>query len=177
MNTVSSPERNVAQATGASAPLQAAPADAQAFLMFEADLLDSRSFDAWLELYTADAIYWVPAEHGESDPSRRVSLFYDDRSILEDRIWRLGHPKMFSQNPPARQVRVLSTPLVEEASGDRLRLRTKFIMFEHRLREQRTFGGTYQHVLAKQNDTWKIQRKVVHLVNCDTVLWNIGVPI
>jgi benzoate/toluate 1,2-dioxygenase beta subunit len=170
-----------------------ASADVQAFLLLEADLLDRRELDAWLSLYTKDAVYWMPAEPGEPDPEQRVSLFYDDRSILEDRVWRLGHPKMFSQNPPARQVRVLSTPVLadvnESVSGGsdgndddnddapRVIVRTKFVMFEHRLREQRTFGGEYVHTLVDHGDGWRIARKLVHLVNCDAVLWNIGVPI
>lgn len=157
------------------------PHDVQEFLLLEADLLDRREFDAWLAMYTSDAVYWMPAEHGDSDPEARISLFYDDRSILEDRVWRLAHPKMFSQNPPVRQVRVLApTTLMPNARADATRLaaRTKFLLFEHRLREQRTFGGTYEHDIVRGDDgQWMIARKVVRLVNCDTVLWNIGVPI
>jgi len=164
-------------ASGAPVRLSAAPADVAALVMHEADLLDERALDAWLALYTQDALYWVPADHGDSDPLRRVSLFYDDRSIMEDRVWRLGHPKMFSQNPPARQVRVLSTPMVEASGPGTMSVRTKFVMFEHRLREQRTFGGVYLHELVRLEEAWMIRRKVVHLVNRDTVLWNIGVPI
>lgn len=167
----------VSQADAPVRPSAAAPAEVQALLLFEADLLDSRMFDAWLTLYADDAMYWMPAEHGESDPLRRVSLFYDDRSLMEDRVWRLGHPKMFSQNPPARQVRVLSASVVEDDAQDRLAIRTKFVMFEHRLREQRTFGGFYRHELVRLDNDWKIRRKEVHLVNRDTILWNIGVPI
>jgi 3-phenylpropionate/cinnamic acid dioxygenase small subunit len=157
-----------------------APVDVQAFLMLEADLLDTRELDAWLGLYTKEAVYWVPAEAGETNPEERISLFYDDRSILEDRIWRLSHPKMFSQNPPVRQVRVMSVPVLDGAGyaqEDHMVTRTKFVLFEHRLREQRTFGGEYVHTLVKRDNAWFIKRKVVHLVNCDAVLWNIGVPL
>ncbi|SIT40725.1 Aromatic-ring-hydroxylating dioxygenase, beta subunit [Paraburkholderia piptadeniae] len=175
------PEQNAQHAPAMHRPKLPvpAPADVLAFLMLEADLLDAREFDAWLALYTRDAVYWVPAEAGDSNPEERISLFYDDRSILEDRVWRLGHPKMFSQNPPVRQVRVLATPVQqgEPAQDDRIVTRTKFVLFEHRLREQRMFGGEYEHTLVKQDGEWCIERKVVHLVNCDTVLWNIGVPL
>lgn len=158
-----------------------APADVAEFLFFEADLLDRRELDAWLALYTQTAVYWVPAERGDNiDPERRVSLFYDDRAILEDRVWRLGHPKMFSQNPPARQVRVLGQPMIDAgtaAAALPLLVRTKFIMSEQRMREQRTFAGEYEHTLVKEDGAWRIERKVVRLANCDAVLWNIGVPI
>jgi len=170
-----------ARVARAGQPRRNAPADVAEFLLFEADLLDRRELDAWLALYTQNAIYWVPAERGENiDPERRVSLFYDDRGILEDRVWRLGHPKMVSQNPPARQVRVLSQPQVDagvDVTATPLVVRTKFILFEHRQREQRTFGGEYEHTLVKDEGAWRIERKVVRLVNCDGVLWNIGVPI
>ena len=156
-----------------------APIELQQFLLMEADLLDQRRLPEWLSLYTLDAVYWVPAEHGDVDPERRISLFYDDRSILEDRVWRLGHPKMFSQKPPVRQARVLSIPTVLEGSpnADRVVTSTKFILFENRLREQRTFGGTYEHHLVRQEGQWMVQRKVVRMPNCDSLLWNIGVPI
>jgi 3-phenylpropionate/cinnamic acid dioxygenase small subunit len=172
-------------AAAVDAPVQAppiarlAPPEVQQFLLHEADLLDRREFDAWLALYTPDCTYWVPAEPGDPDPTRRVSLFFDDRSILVDRVWRLGHPRMYSQNPPARQVRVLSPPVLaaDDATPARVRTRTKFILFEHRQREQRTFGGTYEHELEPHEGTWRIARKVVRLANCDTVLWNLGVPL
>jgi benzoate/toluate 1,2-dioxygenase beta subunit len=160
--------------------LPVAPIEVQQFLLFEADLLDRRALDQWLTLYTPDCIYWMPAESPEGDPERQVSLFFDDRSILEDRVWRLGHPKMFSQNPPVRQVRVLSPPRLDVggSAGGRIVTRTKFILFEHRLREQRTFGGEYEHTLVPdEGQGYRIARKVVRLVNCDAVLWNIGVPI
>ena len=156
-----------------------APAEVQQFLLHEADLLDRRELDAWLALYTPDCTYWVPAEPGDPDPTRRVSLFFDDRSILVDRIWRLGHPRMYSQSPPARQVRVLSQAVLapDDDAPARMRTRTKFILFEHRLREQRTFGGTYEHELVTHEGAWQIARKVVRLAQCDAVLWNLGIPL
>ena len=30
------------------------------FIEHEAELLDERRFDAWCDLYTEDAVYWVP---------------------------------------------------------------------------------------------------------------------
>lgn len=160
-----------------------APPVLQEFILHEADLLDRRELDAWLSLLTEDAIYWVPAEPEQTDATRRISLFYDDRSIMNDRIWRLGHPKMFSQRPPARQVRVVSNFTVAPATtldiadGSTIDVRSKFILFEHRLKEQRTFGGVYEHSLVRVGDDWKIARKTVRLANCDAVLWNLGVPL
>ena len=66
-----------------------APAEIVALLTLEAQLLDARRLEEWLSLLTPDFVYWVPAEHGQTDAETRISLVYDDRAILEDRVWRL----------------------------------------------------------------------------------------
>ena len=172
MSTLTAPAR------AAAAPKRLAPAELQEFLLWEAELLDSCQFDQWLTLYTEDCLYWMPAEAEQTEGERRISLFYDDRSILEDRIWRLGHPKMFSQNPRARQVRLLSNFLLE-ADGNQAApvVHAKFMMFEHRLRTQRVFGGRTEHTLRRVDGAWRIARKVVRLANCEASLWNVGVPL
>ena len=37
------------------------------FLYHEARLLDTHRLEAWLDLYTDDATYWVPLEQGQQD--------------------------------------------------------------------------------------------------------------
>jgi len=159
-------------------PQPMAPPEIQAFLLMEAMLLDARRLEEWLALYTADCVYWMPAEEGQAEAESRISLCYDDRRIMEDRIWRLRHPKMFSQTPPARQVRLVSNMVMgADATAERPVVESSFIMFEHRLREQRLFGGRTEHVLVRTADGLRIARKTVRLANCDAPLWNIGVPL
>jgi ethylbenzene dioxygenase subunit beta len=155
-----------------------APPELQEFLLLEAELLDTVRFDQWLSLYTDDCLYWMPAEPDQTEGEGRISLFYDDRSILEDRVWRLGHPKMFSQNPRARQVRLISNILIEAGCDPEAPVvHSNFIMFEHRLRSQRVFGGRSEHWLRRVDGAWRIARKIVRLANCEASLWNIGVPL
>lgn len=160
-----------------------APAEIVALLTLEAQLLDARRLEEWLSLLTSDFVYWVPAEHGQTDAESRISLVYDDRAILEDRVWRLKHPKMFSQNPQARQVRVVSGMVTDGAvdpATSSLVVRSKFVMFEHRQAHNRTFGGDYEHRLVRDASTggeWRIASKTVRLANCDAVLWNVAVPL
>ena len=37
------------------------------FLYAEAGLLDNRQFEEWMDLFTDDAVYWVPAGHDDID--------------------------------------------------------------------------------------------------------------
>ena len=50
--------------------------EAEAFLVQEARLLDEGLLGDWLNLFTADGIYWLPMVDG-SDPEREPSLIYE----------------------------------------------------------------------------------------------------
>ena len=63
--------------------------EVEEFLFREADLADNHRFDEWLALWTKDARYWVPSNEEEIDPSRHISVIYDDWKRLDERIFRL----------------------------------------------------------------------------------------
>jgi len=50
--------------------------DVEKLILKEARLLDLREWDRWLDLFTADCEYWVPASPAQTDPKLQVSLFY-----------------------------------------------------------------------------------------------------
>ena len=57
-------------------------------LFLEAQLIDGRRFAEWEALWVADGIYWVPANGDDTDPRRQVSLIYDNRSRMHNRVER-----------------------------------------------------------------------------------------
>jgi benzoate/toluate 1,2-dioxygenase beta subunit len=145
----------------------------EAFLFHEARLLDERHFEQWMELFTEEGYYWAPARPDQRDPWSEVSLMFDDRSIMRNRIKRLRHPRVYAQIPPARAVRQVSNVSIEsfDASASELTTRAVFFMFEHRptLPEpmQRIFAGEYQHCLVTSAGTFRIKWKKALLANCD----------
>ncbi len=52
----------------------------------EARLLDQLRYDDWLGMYAAECIYWVPSTPQAGDPRREISVMFDDRRRLEDRV-------------------------------------------------------------------------------------------
>ncbi|NKB22110.1 MAG: aromatic-ring-hydroxylating dioxygenase subunit beta, partial [Alphaproteobacteria bacterium] len=74
----------------------------EVFLIHEGRLLDDREFEAWMELFTEDGLYWVPSTQGQPDPYNQASLFFDDRTLMKTRIERLRHPRIHIQTPPSR---------------------------------------------------------------------------
>jgi 3-phenylpropionate/cinnamic acid dioxygenase small subunit len=150
----------------------------EAFLVHEAWLLDDARFDEWLDLFTADAWYWVPSEPDQANPRDTVSLIYDDRRLLETRVRRLASPRMYSQEPRSRTSRMVGNVSVEESDGDgtAVTVRSKFLMLEFRRGQQRLFGGTVFHRLIMQNGGVRIAWKRVNLINCDAPLDGITQP-
>ena len=95
----------------ASTPLSSeAAAD---FLFMEARLLDERRFEEWWELFTDDGYYWVPARPDQPNPLDEVSIFYDDKDLMETRIKRLRHPRVHAQIPHTRTAHLVTNVLLE----------------------------------------------------------------
>lgn len=84
----------------------------------EAALLDDGDLAGWLALYAADCCYWIPAGPGERDPSREVSIVYDDRPRLESRLARLTSGKEYAQDPPSVTCHQLSNISIEAEQND-----------------------------------------------------------
>jgi 3-phenylpropionate/cinnamic acid dioxygenase small subunit len=149
------------------------------FLIHEARLLDDREFEAWMELFTEDGLYWVPSTQGEPDPYNQASLFFDDRKLMKTRIERLRHPRIHIQTPPSRCNHMISNVIVEEAdeaAGNYL-ISSSMMMGEYRLDVQRFFMGRQFHRLVREGDSFRIILKRVNLINCDTAFEAMAVPI
>ena len=113
------------------------------FIYREARLLDEKRFDAWYELFTEDARYWMPLTRGQPDGRTHTSLFYEDKLLLKVRIERLRHPNAFSQQQPSFCQHVLQLPTLEESgpeAGDFL-MRTPFMYVETQLDTQIVLAG------------------------------------
>lgn len=145
------------------------------FVIAEARLLDELRHNEWLELFTEDGVYWMPAEWGQTDHKLVGSLMYEDRLLLTVRVERLKGNRTFSQKPKSRCHHVLQTPTVDarnDATGE-YQLYTPFHYVETRLDEQNLFAGWARHTLVTEEGKLKIKLKRVDLVNCDSAFGNI----
>jgi ethylbenzene dioxygenase beta subunit len=149
------------------------------FLIHEAKLLDERRFRDWMELFTEDGAYWVPATPHQESPFNHASLFYDDRTLMKTRIDRLEHPRIHIQTPPSRTAHIVGNILVDkidEAKGN-VEVSSTVMMVEYREENQRIFAGRQYHHLRRFGDSYKIVLKRVNLINCDSAFDAMAVPI
>lgn len=84
-------------------------------LYLEGRLIDERRFAEWEALWVDEGIYWVPANGEDTDPDVDVSLIYDNRSRMHNRVERYVGGKAYSQQPPPRTVHLVGNVMVGPA--------------------------------------------------------------
>ncbi len=152
----------------------------------EARFLDQLRYDDWLKMYAPECIYWVPSTPNAGDPRREISVMFDDRRRLEDRIYRMRTGFAWSQAPASRTVRLVTNVEVFATTADDIRmLRSNFLISEFWGNETRILTGWAGHRVVRAptlpspaggggsgNGTWKIQAKQVNLIDCDQCIRN-----
>jgi benzoate/toluate 1,2-dioxygenase beta subunit len=146
---------------------------ARSLLEREARLLDQLRYEEWLEMFTSECIYWVPSTPNAGDPRREVSIMFDDRRRLEDRVYRLRTGFAWSQAPASRTVRLITNVEVFTTENDAARmLRSNFLISEFWGDEVRALTGWAGHRVIGDRKAWKIQAKQVNLIDCDQSIRN-----
>jgi 3-phenylpropionate/cinnamic acid dioxygenase small subunit len=147
----------------------------EAFLFHEADLLDELHVEQWLALWAPECCYWVPCNDRDADstdPARQVSIIYDDRARLEDRVYRLMSPAAHSQRPRSRMRRVIGNLRFELREGE-VHTRSNFLLAELRRGRQEIWSGVSLHRLLPDGDGFKIKSKTVLLTQSDLAIDNL----
>ena len=142
------------------------------FLYREASYLDRPDLDSWIELYTDDGTYWMPAIPDQQDPEMHISLFYDDRVMMEVRRRNFVHPAAASKDYEVRASHIISNIRVTELdskTGD-CTVTSNFHCDLYYHGKQTPYAGTYRHELKRDGESFKIRSKRVDIINCDAAL-------
>ena len=133
----------------------------------QAECLDNRDWQGFIDLFTGDGIYWVPASPEQTTGDGVPSIFYEDRDLMSVRLRRLGHPHAWSQKTEWGTNHVVSNVVLEKQdpkTGDVV-ARSRFHMMEFRNDATRHFAGSYIHHLKKTKDGYRIKLQRVDMVN------------
>ena len=145
------------------------------FLYHEARLLDTHQLEAWLELFTDDAVYWVPLERDQRDGDHTSSIIHDDRTLLGLRVQQARHPRAHARLPLARTVHQVGNVSIIEEAGDELKVASTLALIEWRNEKQRVWGALVEHRLRRTGASFKIAHKRVDLVNSEGELDGIAI--
>jgi benzoate/toluate 1,2-dioxygenase beta subunit len=144
--------------------------EVEQFVYREARLQDELEYDAWEALWTDDAVYWVPANGDDIDPTSQVSIIFDNRSRIATRIKQLHTGKRHSQNPPSRLRRLISNVELLGEEDDDVLVGANFLVYESRERGVTLWAGRSEYRLRNTGEGWRMARKKVMLVDNDRPL-------
>ena len=145
------------------------------FLYMEADLLDERRFDSWLELLHEELVYFMPmrhnvkyGEHGETENTRLgrdISWFEEDKWTLRKRVEQIQTGIHWAEEPLSRvchmvsNVRLLSVEPNPE-SPETVKVGSRFLVYQNRVEsETYFFVGRRTDLLRRRDFSWKIARR------------------
>jgi benzoate/toluate 1,2-dioxygenase subunit beta len=147
-------------------------AEIEQFLYKEARLLDTQKFEEWLDLFTEDACYWVPAGRDDIDPTTHVSIIHDDKTAMARRVKRLRSGHAYAQDPASRVHRIVSNVelgATDEAGGG-LEVNSMMLLVELARHRQTIHSARCEFSLARHPEGWRIRRKKINLLRNNEAL-------
>ena len=139
--------------------------EAEQFLYRQSELLDSKKWQDWIDLFTDDGIYWMPPEPSHKTWEGMPAIFAEDKNLMTVRMNRVLHPDAWSQRPLWGTNHVVSNVVVEKNSSTEIVVRSRFHMMELRRDDVRHFAGSYVHHLKKSKDGYRIKLQRVDMTN------------
>jgi len=144
------------------------------FLYHEARVMDNHRYDEWLALWAEEGqiTYWVPCNGDDLDPAVNVSIIYDTRTQLRNRITRLRETLWLREQAP-RLSRVVSNVEVQDEADGEVTVSSNFILAQLHRHNQYLWAGTSIHKLVPAGGGFRIRSKKVLLINNDEPMPNL----
>lgn len=140
--------------------------EVEQFLYRQAELLDDKHWQTWMDCFADDGLYWMPARPEQTTWDGTPSIFIEDKLLMEVRKGRVMHPNAWSQAPLWETNHVVSHVAIESAGPQEIVVRSRFHMMELRRDSIRHFGGRYRHTLMRDAaGALKIKLQRVDLFN------------
>lgn len=149
----------------------------------EAELLDEKRLEEWLDLLTEDVSYDMPIrvsrEKGaeRSEFSRQGYNYREDRSTLESRVERFQSEFAWSEDPPSRTRHHVSNVRVKGVDGDEVQAMTNLLLFRGQGEDTHgvVLSAEREDTLRRTDDGLKLADRTVHLDHTVIPMKNISV--
>ena len=149
----------------------------QDFLYEEAEALDERNFEDWLDMLADDIRYWMPmrrnvkANELEREFTREgqdINWFDEGKETLERRVMQIRTGVHWAEEPLSRichfvtNVQLLNaTPSASDPTE--VSVKCRFLIYRNRVQTETDFLiGKREDTLRKVNGAWKVaERKII----------------
>jgi 3-phenylpropionate/cinnamic acid dioxygenase small subunit len=147
------------------------------FFHREADLLDERHYDQWLELLTEEIVYWMPMRKNVSYANRHqditaeddVAWFHDDKETLRKRVKQIQTGLHWADEPVSRVSHLITNIRLKDSlsvldEGATATTTCRVIVSRNRLEsETDLLGGRREDTLTRVQGQLKIARRKIIL--------------
>ena len=154
------------------------------FLMREAELLDERREREWLETcIAAEVEYLMPVRENRERAegygfSEESFYFQETRGSLELRVQRLETEYAWAEDPPSRTRHFVTNVRVAGADGeDEVAVRSNLLLYRSRGSDPSNdlLSAERRDVLRKEEDSWKLRRRVILLDHSVLTTHNLSI--
>ena len=136
------------------------------FLYRQAELLDTKQWEDWIDLFTDDGIYWMPPDASYKTWDGQPAIFAEDKNLMNVRRGRVLHPDAWSQRPLWGTNHVVSNVCIRKMDKKgNVEVTSRFHMMELRRDDVRHFAGLYTHHLKKTKGGYAIKLQRVDMTN------------
>jgi 3-phenylpropionate/cinnamic acid dioxygenase small subunit len=144
--------------------------DVEDFLYLEADLLDERRYDEWLELLAEDLEYSMPLRRNvhfqdlanlENTRAGEDILWFDeDKTTLAKRVLQLQTGQHWAEEPLSRVSHLVTNIRLQSVDDDEVVVSCRFLVYRNRVEsETDMWVGRRQDTLRRNSDSWKLRRR------------------
>lgn len=148
------------------------------FLYTEAEILDERQYDEWLDLLADDIRYWMPMRRNVKygDTTREftsetddINWFDEGKDTLTRRVRQIQTGIHWAEEPRSRITHMVSNVQLLTATSDavvagELAVKSRFLIYRNRAEtETDVLVGKREDTLRRTGDGWRIARRKIIL--------------
>jgi 3-phenylpropionate/cinnamic acid dioxygenase small subunit len=148
------------------------------FLYMEADLLDNRRYEEWLDILAEDIRYWMPLRrnfrfgqesHENSRELEELAWFDENKTTLALRVKQIMTGIHWAEEPPSRISHFVTNVRIIEANPSagepsEVKASSRFLIYRNRLQDETDIlAGKREDMLRKVDTQWKIARRNIFL--------------
>jgi 3-phenylpropionate/cinnamic acid dioxygenase small subunit len=147
--------------------------EVERFFSAEAELLDERRFDDWLELLHEDIRYWMPiARNVRYDEPQleytqggsEANWFDEGKDVLRKRVQQIQGGDHWAEEPRSRTTHLVANIRIEGVAEQDVTAKSRLIVCSNRLEHDvELFVGKRIDVLRRESGVLKVLRRTIYL--------------
>ena len=143
------------------------------FFSTEAELLDERRFEEWLNLLHEDLRYWMPIarnvrfdrlEHEYTREHSEANWFDEGKDTLRKRVQQIQGGDHWAEEPRSRTTHLVANVRIDGTDGTDITAKSRFVVCAYRLEHDfDLFIGKRVDVLRREQGILKVLRRAIYL--------------